>query len=148
MNKTKFIISLGIFCLFFTITSKFALADDFSEAMKEAFQQFKKESLSFYTSLGNCTAYSTPDELYIIEGQSNGYCNIKQYMLVNNQRYQHLDCKVPINEVKVYAEEKINELENGDFSYNSSTDRLNQFCTPIHHTIENQNGSINTTISF
>ena len=142
MNKTKFIIFLGIFCLFFTITSKFALADDFSEAMKEAFQQFKKESLSFYTSLGNCTAYSTPDELYIIEGQSNGYCNIKQYMLINNQRHHYLTCKPPMNEVKSYAKEKIDELNRGVFNYNSATDKLLKYCTQVHNTIHTQNGTI------
>ena len=148
MNKTKFIISLGLLCLIFTITSKYAFADDFGEAMQAAFQQFKQETMSFYTKLGNCSAYSNSDGLYIIEGQNGGYCNIKKYMLVNNQKYLYKDCKVPMNEIKIYAEEKINELENGGFNYDSSTDRLNHFCTPVHHTIETQNGSINTTISF
>lgn len=138
----KLLISLGIICAITVSVGKTAFADEFADAMQQAFQEFTQQSLAYYKNIENCTSGSYQDGLFIIEGQSGGYCHIKQYMLINNQKYPHLTCEVPMNEARAYAQEKISELENGGFSYNSSTDKLNSYCTQIHNTIQIENGTI------
>ena len=137
MQKMKLLISLSIICVVTLTIGKTAFADDFGAAMQLAFEEFRKESLNYYQNLENCKPGSYSDNLFVIEGQSGGYCNIKQYMLINNQRYPHLTCKPPMNEVKSYAREKITELNKGGFSYNSATDKLLKYCTQVHNTIHN-----------
>ena len=142
MQKIKLLICLSIVCAITVISGKSALANEYSTAMQQAFQEFKKESLYYYKSLESCKPSSHSNNLFIIEGQRGGYCNIKQYMLINNQRHHYLTCKPPMNEVKSYAKEKIDELNRGVFNYNSATDKLLKHCTQVHNTIHTQNGTI------
>ena len=108
-----------------------AFADDFSNAMKQMFEQIKQESIPYYKNLENCTPFSYQNGMQVIEGQNGSYCYMKTYMMVNDQKYPFTECKIPMNVVKSYAQEKINELEQGSFSFDSSNDKLNSYCTNV-----------------
>ncbi len=127
----KLVICLSIICAIMVSIGKIAYADEFGDAMQRAFQELKQQNLAYYKNIGNCTPGSYQDGMLVIQGQNGGYCIIKQYMKVNNQKHPYKECKMPMNEARAYAQEKINELENDGFSYNSSTDKLNNYCTHL-----------------
>ena len=141
MKKIKFAIYLILICILSVNIAEKSFANEYYQAMQQAFQQIKNESMSYYRSIENCTPSTHQDGMFVIEGQNGGYCNIKQYMIVGSQKHPYQNCKMPMNEAKAYAQEKIRELENGAFNYDSSNDKLNNYCKSVHQTIHFQNST-------
>ena len=128
-----------VFCalLLFAIIN-FAQARDSKEeqawkASGEVFiKTFNNEAIKMSNIYRNCTPYNSNG--VIIYGKSGNTCHYAMgTAIINGKEKPFTDCKAPMSVMRSYADNMVKNLNNNsiDFTYNSSTDLLNQYCKNI-----------------